>query len=153
MSVWPAWQWASFEELGAADLYALLALRQEVFVIEQACLYRDLDGIDQRSFHLLGWRDTAGQPELVACLRCVWPGVKYHELSLGRVACAAAVRGGGIGKALFAEGLRRATEQFPQHRIRISAQRYLQRFYENFGFAVVSAPYDEDGIEHVEMLR
>lgn len=147
------WQWCAFDELGVRDLYAVLTLRQDVFVIEQHCLYRDLDDIDQYAFHLLGWRTSSAGRELVAYLRCVEPGMKYEELSLGRVVCAVSVRGSGVGKSLFGEGIRQAEIAFPNTRIRISAQHYLQRFYEQFGFTVTSEPHDEDGIAHVEMLR
>ena len=147
------WQWCAFDDLGVRELYAVLALRQAVFVIEQHCLYRDLDNIDQSAFHLLGWHTSSAGRELVAYLRCVEPGIKYEEVSLGRVACAMSVRGSGVGKSLFGEGIRHAEIAFPNTRIRISAQHYLQCFYEQFGFVVTSEPYDEDGIAHVEMLR
>lgn len=147
------WQWSEFEALSRDDLYAVLARRQEVFIMEQNCVYQDVDGLDQHAYHLLGWRQRAGGRELVAYLRCVLPGRKFDELSLGRVLCAPSVRGTGIGKQLFAEGLRRAALQFPGRRIRISAQQYLEAFYRSFGFEATSEPYSEDGIPHVEMLR
>lgn len=128
-------------------------MRQRVFVPEQNCLYQDIDGLDQQACHLLGWRQQDGARTLAAYLRCFGPGIKYSEASLGRVLTAAAARGRGIGKALLEQGLRRIEQQFPSQRIRISAQQYLERFYRDFGFAVVSAPYSEDGIAHVEMLR
>lgn len=147
------WQWSPFEELSRDDLYAVLARRQQVFIMEQNCVYQDVDGLDQHALHLLGWRRAAAGRELVAYLRCVLPGRKFDELSLGRVLCAPSVRGTGVGKQLFAEGIRRVERQFPGQRIRISAQQYLESFYRDFGFEVTSAPYSEDGIAHVEMLR
>lgn len=147
------WQWAAFGQLSVDDLYAALAVRQEVFILEQRCLYPDLDGIDRHAHHLLGWRRQDGGRVLAAYLRCVPPGVKYDEPSLGRVLSALSARGSGAGKLLLEEGLRRTEQLYPGCRIRISAQCYLQRFYESFGFRVTSEPYDEDGIPHVEMLR
>ena len=147
------WQWSSYEDLSKEDLYAILARRQEVFIIEQQCIYPDLDGIDRQAFHLLGWGRHDGERQLLAYLRCVFPGVKYPEVSLGRVLSAASARGTGIGRALLEQGIRHAEQQFPDLRIRISAQLYLEKFYRSFGFASTSEPYDEDGIPHIEMLR
>ena len=147
------WQWSSFDALDLDSLYALLARRQEVFVLEQRCLYPDLDALDQRAYHLLGWQMRDGARTLAAYLRCVAPGVKYPEPSLGRVLTAAAARGSGLGKALLEQGIRHTEQQFPGRQIRISAQLYLERFYREFGFQRCSQPYDEDGIPHVEMLR
>jgi ElaA protein len=147
------WHWLAFEQLHGADLYAALSLRQEVFILEQKCLYPDIDGHDQASFHLLGWQIHHGQRRLAAYLRCLPPGAKYTEMSLGRVVTAPFARGTGIGKELLAEGIGRAVRQHPGHDIRIGAQAHLERFYQSFGFETVSAPYDEDGIEHVDMLR
>lgn len=147
------WQWATFEQLTTDALYALLAVRQQVFIIEQQCIYPDLDGLDRHAHHLLGWQHQHGERQLVAYLRCVAPGMKYDEPSLGRVLSVPSVRGTGIGKVLLQQGLHYAAQAYPGRRIRISAQQYLQRFYEEFGFRTTSAPYDEDGIPHIEMLR
>lgn len=147
------WQWSSFADLPNADLYEMLAQRQNVFILEQKCFYPDMDGYDQDAWHLLGWRETGGRRQLAAYLRCIAPGVKYKEMSLGRVITAQAARGTGIGRELLAEGIARAEALHPGHRIRIGAQQYLEAFYGSFGFRTVSAPYDEDGIMHIEMLR
>jgi ElaA protein len=147
------WQWSRFDGLDSEALYAMLAARQQVFILEQACLYPDIDGIDRDAHHLLGWRAGNGERELAAYLRCVPPGVKYAEPSLGRVLTVAAARGSGIGLRLIETGLQKAQELYPGRRIRISAQLYLRAFYERFGFEAVSEPYDEDGIPHIEMLR
>lgn len=147
------WQWSSFDALDIDSLYALLARRQEVFVLEQRCLYPDIDALDQRAYHLLGWQIRDGARTLVAYLRCVAPGVKYAEPSLGRVLTVDAARGSGLGKALLEQGIHHTEQQFPGQRIRISAQLHLERFYQGFGFQASSAPYHEDGIPHVEMLR
>lgn len=147
------WQWRAFEQLHGAHVYHMLALRQEVFVLEQRCLYPDIDGYDLAAHHLLGWQMVGGQRRLAASLRVLAPGAKYTEMSLGRVLSAPFARRTGIGRALLAEGIARAVQLHPGHDIRIGAQQYLERFYQSFGFETVSAPYDEDGIMHVEMLR
>jgi ElaA protein len=147
------WQWRSFAELSNADLYEVLAQRQQVFVLEQQCLYNDFDGLDPEAHHLLGWRTIAGRRQLAGYLRCLAPGVKYTEMSLGRVLTARAARGAGIGRELLEQGIQHAERQHPGHPIKIGAQQYLEKFYGGFGFVTISAPYDEDGIMHVDMLR
>ena len=147
------WQWRSFAELSSHDLYAVLAQRQHVFVLEQQCLYNDFDGLDLASHHLLGWRTIDGKRCLAAYLRCLAPGAKYTEMSLGRVLTTKAARGAGIGRALLTQGIEHAERQHPGHPIKIGAQQYLEAFYASFGFVTISAPYDEDAILHVDMLR
>ena len=94
-----------------------------------------------------------GKRELAAYMRVLAPGAKYDEMSLGRVVTAPLARGTGIGRELLAQGIAHAERQHPGHRIRIGAQRYLEKFYAGFGFVTFSEPYDEDGIIHVDMLR
>ncbi len=147
------WQWRRFDDLSGAEVYAVLAQRQQVFVLEQQCLYNDFDGLDQAAFHLLGWRDDGGTRALAAYLRVLAPGAKYAEMSIGRVLTAQAFRGTGLGRELLAQGIAHAERQFPGQRIRIGAQHYLEAFYASFGFQTVTPPYDEDGIVHVDMLR
>jgi ElaA protein len=142
------WQWKSFGELDAASLYAILALRCEVFIVEQQCVYQDIDGLDPQAVHLLGWRDG----RLAAYLRVFAPGVKHADVSLGRVITAPFARGDGAGRALMGEALAYIGRTWPDHALRISAQRYLERFYGSYGFRVCSEPYDEDGIPHIDML-
>jgi ElaA protein len=143
-----AWRCVGFSELTASELYAILAARSEVFVVEQDCVYQDMDDHDQSALHLLGKDDA----QLAAYLRLLPPGEKYPEASLGRVLTRAPWRGTGLGKLLVAEGIARCHQLFPDVPIRISAQAHLENFYGAFGFLVVSAPYDEDGIPHIEML-
>lgn len=143
------WAWKTFSSLGLDELYAVMRLRQEVFIVEQRSPYLDADGKDQHSLHLMG-RDEAGS--LVAYLRLVPPGLRFAEPSIGRVITSLTVRGSGAGKLLMAEGLTKAREQYPGAANRISAQLYLERFYAGFGYARVGEPYDEDGILHVEMV-
>lgn len=150
-----SWQWLHFDALNTQQLYAILQLRCEVFVVEQNCVYQDVDGLDSQCWHLLGWcpPGSDGAPRLVAYLRGVPPGVKFAEASIGRVISHASVRGSGAGRALLAQALSHMQEEFPDQALRIAAQCYLQRFYESFGFVVCSDAYDEDGIPHVDMLR
>jgi ElaA protein len=147
------WQWRSFQELSNVELYEVLAARQQVFVLEQQCFYNDFDGLDPGAHHLLGWRTVDGKRELAAYLRCLAPGAKYEEISLGRVLTTMAARRSGAGRELLSRGIEYAERQHPGHRIRIGAQQYLEKFYQGFGFATISEPYDEDGIMHVDMLR
>ena len=147
------WQWKRFAELTPAELYALLAARAAVFVVEQQCAFQDLDSADERAWHLLGWASPNHAPMLAAYLRLVDPGRKYAEPSIGRVLTTAPFRGLGLGREAMHEGLARAASLYPGSPVRIGAQQRLERFYVELGFRTVSAPYDEDGIAHVEMLR
>ena len=144
-----SWSWQRFEGLGVDGVYDMLALRCRAFVLEQGP-YLDPDGADRQAWHLLG-RNAAG--ELLAYLRVVDPGVKFDEVSIGRVVVDASQRGQGVGHALMREGLARCSSAWPRRAVRISAQAHLQRFYARHGFEVTSAPYPEDGIPHVQMLR
>ena len=143
------WQWSAFDALTPAALYAVLAARSAVFVVEQSCAYQDLDGYDARAEHLVAWRNGA----VAAYCRAFPPGVKYAEASIGRVLTTSAFRGTGVGRDLVARALARLDAHHPGRGARISAQAYLERFYASFGFETVSAPYLEDDIPHVEMLR
>lgn len=145
----PAWHWHRFAELPPALLYDALRLRSEVFVVEQDCVFQDMDGLDQAAEHLCG-TDRGGA--LLAYARLLPPGLKYAEPSLGRVVTALAVRRQGLGRLLMHQALDGCRSRFPGRSIRIGAQRRLQSFYADFGFATVSAPYLEDGIWHIEML-
>jgi len=143
------WSFARFAGLTPQQVHDLYRLRADVFVVEQNCVFQDLDGVDPECWHLLG--QDGG--EIVAYCRLVPPGIKYPEPSIGRVVTATAVRRTGLGRALMREALRRAAELWPGQPIRIGAQARLQGFYEELGFAKASEPYDEDGILHIEMLR
>lgn len=145
-----SWTWLHFEELTREQLYQILALRERVFIVEQKCAYQDVDGRDAHACHLLG-TDATGA--LVAYLRLVAPGYRFPEPCIGRVVTDSAVRGKGYGHMAVEEGIRRAEQDYPGQAIRISAQRYLEGFYSTHGFVVTGEPYDEDGIEHREMIR
>jgi ElaA protein len=147
------WQWKRFADLAPAELYAILAARAEVFIVEQACAFLDLDGLDEDAWHLCGWAEPDGARSLAAYLRLIEPGRKYSEPSIGRVLTTATFRRGGLGRAAMLEGLAYASTLYPGLPIRIGAQQRLERFYRELGFDTVSAPYQEDNIAHVEMLR
>ena len=144
-----AWQWCRLEELTCTQSYRLFAARSTVFVIEQNCVYQDLDGLDIDALHLIGWSDT----EVAACLRVLAPGTKYVEASIGRVLTTAAFRGTGIGRDMLGLAVQRIDREFPSQPTRIGAQAHLQKFYGEFGFQTISDTFLEDGIPHVEMLR
>jgi ElaA protein len=146
------WQWVRLADLSPLELYAALALRQQVFVVEQRCIFLDADGMDDRCWHLLGWRSFGAEPTLSAYLRVVDAGAKFDEPSIGRVVTSADARRTGLGRILLAEGIARTRALYPGQPIRIGAQCYLEPFYASFGFRTVSAPYDEDGIAHVFMV-
>ena len=147
------WQWSRFSELTVADLYAVVRLREAVFIVEQNCPYPDADGRDPNAWHLLGWSQRSTGRALVAYARIFEPGVRYEEASIGRVVTAPDERGTGKGRALMAEALRRIDSLMPGQPIKIAAQRRLEDFYLGLGFRTVSDPYEEDGIIHVDMLR
>jgi ElaA protein len=143
------WQWLPFDRLSVTQLYAVLALRQQVFVVEQRCAFLDADGVDPQCWHGLGERDGA----LLASARIVPPGLAFAEPAIGRVVTAPSARGLGEGRALMREAIAQTQRLYPGAPIRIGAQQHLARFYASLGFTIASAPYDEDGIPHVEMLR
>ena len=143
----PAWRLAPFAQLAVADLHDILRLRGDVFVVEQACAFADVDGADPLAWHL--WtRDGEG---VAAYARLIGAGVKFAEPSIGRIVTAPRLRGTGLGRLLVAESIARARGLFPGAALRIGAQHRLERFYAAFGFVTDSAIYDEDGIPHVEM--
>lgn len=149
------WRFAPFAELSPREVHDLFQLRIAVFMIEQSCVFQDVDGVDPVCWHLLGYEPpSAGEGRVLSTYcRLVPPGVKFAEPSIGRVVTAQSVRRTGAGKVLMREALARATKLWPGKPIRIGAQAHLERFYNEFGFEKASAPYDEDGILHIEMLR
>lgn len=148
------WRCLPFGALSADTLYRLLRLRSEVFVVEQNCVFLDMDGLDPQCLHVLGELvDADGTPHLHASTRLVPPGVAFAEASIGRVVTAPAARGGGIGHALMAESVRLLEQLWGPQPIRIGAQAHLEAFYNRHGFVSDNKPYIEDGIPHIEMLR
>lgn len=143
------WECKSFNDLSADQMYTILCVRQEVFVLEQECLYLDADGKDRKSFHLMGFDGD----ELVAYARIVEPGVSYEEVSMGRILTTKNARGSGAGIELMEGGLREIESRYGKVPVRISAQTYLLKFYQKFGFESTGKEYLEDEIPHTEMLR
>jgi ElaA protein len=144
------WRWCRFDGLDVHELQRIYSARQRVFVLEQQCIYLDADGCDELAFHLAAW--STRQREPLAYARVIDPGVKYPEASIGRVITVGLGRGCGLGRQVVARAIAQAALTWPGTALRISAQTRLERFYEDFGFAVVGAPYVEDGIDHTEML-
>lgn len=143
------WECKSFNDLSADQMYTILCVRQEVFVLEQECLYLDADGKDRRSHHLMGFDGD----ELVAYARIVEPGVSYTEVSMGRILTTKGARGTGAGVELMEVGLSDIEKRYGKVPVRISAQTYLLKFYQKFGFESTGKEYLEDEIPHTEMLR
>ena len=142
------WHWHSFQELSNAQLYALLKLRQDVFIIEQECIYPDIDDLDPHCMHLLGYKEK----QLIACLRLIPAEISNSgNISLGRIITVLHNRGTGLGNALMNESMVYLAEHFPGEKVQLSAQHHLQSYYQKFGFASFGEPYDEDGILHIAM--
>jgi ElaA protein len=144
------WRLKAFDQLHPHELYALLALRSAVFVVEQNCPYADPDTKDRVSYHL--WASDAHE-SLVAVARVVPPEISYPEPSIGRVATAIAHRRTGLGRELMRRAMAQAEALYPGRDLVISAQAYLKRFYEELGFRPEGGEYDEDGIPHVQMRK
>jgi ElaA protein len=141
-----AWHRRAFGDLTPAELYAIVVLREAVFIVEQSCAYLDADGYDPKCEHMWASREDG---EVAAYLRIVPAGVKFAEVAIGRIITAPSARGTGLGKELVRRGIA-AVGEVP---IRIGAQAHLEKFYGEFGFVRASEVYDEDGIAHIEMLR
>ncbi|WP_129713924.1 GNAT family N-acetyltransferase [Pedobacter sp. SYP-B3415] len=139
----------TFNELSTSELYQVLQLRNEVFIVEQNCPYPDLDNKDLQSYHLLYYADG----QLAAYTRLLPAGLSYHEVSIGRVVTAPLYRAKGLGRRLMEASISACYEKFGRSPIRIGAQLYLLRFYRSLGFEEQGEPYDEDGIPHIEMLK
>ena len=144
------WLCRRFDELGVQQLYDVLALRSQVFVVEQNCVFLDIDGLDTKTWHLLGSGDDGA---LKAYARLIPPGVKAPDALIGRVVTSPTARGGGTGRALMTEAVRQCERLWPGHAITLHAQAHLQGFYAGFGFAPVGEQYMEDGIPHQEMRK
>jgi ElaA protein len=142
------WQLKPFDALTPGELYALLALRSDVFVVEQNCVYLDTDGLDSVALHL--W--LPGTPHALAVARLLPPGSCYAEASIGRVATAGRVRRTGLGRALFQRALNEVAQRWPGP-VRIMAQSYLTKFYADFGFLIQGDEFLEDGIPHFYMRK
>ena len=143
------WKLCAFDALSLNELHDLLQLRTEVFVVEQQCVFQDMDGADVQALHLLGLQEQ----QLVAYARCFPSGIKFTEASIGRVITRGQVRGTGLGHVLIDKAIESVGAQWGPQAIRIGAQARLKNFYSGHGFVDLGRPYLEDGIDHLEMLR
>lgn len=143
------WVLKKFDDLTPAELYAILRLRSEVFVVEQNCVFLDMDNKDQACYHLMVWQNE----KLAGYTRLVPQGISYDLPSIGRVVTSSFVRKTGAGKLLMEKSIEEIFHLFGKTSIKIGAQLYLKKFYESFGFVQTSDIYDEDGIDHIEMTR
>ena len=143
------WKHFAFEELGSDLLYEILRLRQEVFILEQRCFYLDADGLDKKALHLCAFDED----RLIAYGRLLPPGLLYPEPSFGRVLVVAGYRKKGLGEALTKALIQLSKSEYGSKKLCISAQAYLKRFYEKFGFRSVGNEYLDAGIPHIKMIR
>lgn len=146
------WITKTFEELTTRELYAVLRLRSEVFVVEQNCVFQDMDNADQLAVHIMGF-DKQQDNDLVAYTRVFGPGIKFDMCSIGRVVTSPRARRSGIGRKLMEHSIAVVEERFGKVPIKIGAQQYLEKFYASFGFRQSSEMYLEDDIPHIEMIR
>ena len=142
------WKCKPFRILTVYELYNIMRLRSEVFVVEQNCVYLDADNKDQHCHHLFGCRNN----EVIAYTRLVPPGISFKEPSIGRVVSAPVHRRTGAGRIVMLKSLEQCELLFGKQNIRIGAQFYLRKFYESLGFVQCSDVYLEDNIEHIQML-
>ena len=138
----------TFDELNKLELYQLLALRAEVFVVEQDCAYQDVDGKDFKALHLLGWEKA----KLVAYARIFGPGDYFEEASIGRIVVQKDHRASGLGKEIVLAAQQAIFEYYKTQKIKLSAQSYLKEFYEDMGYNSIGEEYLEDGIPHIAMI-
>ena len=142
------WQVTDFDGLSNRELYEILRLRQDVFAVEQTSIYLDPDGLDIQAVHMAAWEGEA----LMAYQRCLPPGLQERESTLGRIVVAPAARGRDLGRDLVRRGIEHNLERWPGINIRIHAQAYLERFYQELGFVTEGDLYDLDSIPHLEMV-
>lgn len=138
-----------FQDLSLEQLYQILQLRNEVFIVEQRCAYQDLDHLDEQCHHLMMYDEG----HLIAYARIIPPGIAYKEASIGRIVTHAKFRGMGVGATMMKLILSDMEDLLGNQPIQIAAQLYAEKFYEKFGFLRSSEVYDEDGIEHIKMIK
>ncbi len=139
----------SYEKLSKSELYDLLQLRSEVFVVEQDCVYQDIDGKDQKALHVLGYKDSL----LIAYTRIFQPGDYFEEASIGRVVVKKNERMHQYGYDIMNASIQAIEDHYNQSEIRISAQTYLKQFYNQLNFKEIGEEYLEDGIPHINMIK
>lgn len=145
--------WRQFSALSVNELYSLMRLRQQVFVVEQECAYLDADNLDIEALHLLCLKENNDHLQLVGCLRLLPPGARFKCPAIGRLATVEAVRGQGVARLMMEQAIQHTSLIYPGQAICLSAQCYLEGFYHRLGFIPTSPPYDEDGIPHIDMMR
>jgi ElaA protein len=145
------WRWKFFDDLTTTEVYAMLAARSQVFVIEQNCLYGDIDGLDTEAWHLFAFGPGESKPKLAGYLRVLLPDESDADIRIGRVLTPADFRGMGLGNQMLARAVGHIAEQWPNVPVRLHAQAHLQGFYGAFGFVPISEIHEEDGIPHVWM--
>ncbi|RKT24581.1 ElaA protein [Paraburkholderia sp. RAU2J] len=147
------WRWKTFADLTSVEVYEMLGARSAVFVVEQNCVYGDIDGLDAQAWHLSAYGPgvDGAAPQLAGYLRVLLPDATDTDVRIGRVLTTAAFRGIGLGNAMLERSLTHIRAQWPTTPIRLHAQAHLQGFYGAFGFAPVSDVHDDDGIAHVWM--
>lgn len=138
----------TFHELTLNELYDVLKLRCEVFVVEQNCVYPDIDGKDHEALHIIG-KDDSG---IVAYTRCFSPGIYFTEAAIGRVVVKQEMRKFGYGYEIMKASIEALKSRYPTSVIKLSGQTYLIKFYESLGFRTIGKPYLEDGIPHIAMI-
>ena len=143
------WKTNTFAELSTQQLFEILRLRQEIFVVEQECAYPDIDDTDLVSTHLSGHNENN---ELIAYARLIQPGVSYDQASIGRIVVSPKARGQRLGETLMYKALDEMETLFPGKPIKIGAQQHLEKFYNDLGFKTISEMFLEDGIPHIHML-
>lgn len=139
----------TFDALTTQELYAILQLRSEVFVVEQDCVYQDLDGKDEKAIHVIGKKNA----NIVAYTRAFKPGDYFQEASIGRVVVRQSERNYKYGYAIMEASIQAVKQYFNEDCIKISAQCYLKGFYQNIGFKAFGDVYQEDGIPHIAMIK
>lgn len=139
----------TYQELSRDELYALLRLRSEVFVVEQDCVYQDIDDKDQKALHVLGWEGE----NLAAYTRCFKAGDYFEYPAIGRVVVRENFRGKGLAKLIMQDSILAVEQRFGKQPIKLSAQTYLLQFYRDLGFETIGNEYLEDGIPHMAMIR
>ncbi len=139
----------TFNQLSTTELYEILQLRSEVFVVEQDCVYQDIDGKDEKALHVLGTKNN----EIIAYTRCFKPGDYFNEASIGRVVVKKSQRKFKFGNKIMLESIKAIQQNYQTETIKISAQCYLNKFYSNLGFKNTGDEYLEDGIPHIAMIK
>lgn len=138
-----------FSELKLTELYDILQLRSEVFVVEQDCVYQDIDGKDVEALHVIGYKEK----RIVAYTRCFKPGYYFDEAAIGRVVVQHSERKFGYGHEIMKASAKAILDHYHTGKIKLSAQQYLIRFYESHGYRTTGEGYLEDGIPHIAMIR